>query len=89
MVIQDEDHSWGGNVNHEVSYCLNPVEFADPFFPDPKQPDPNTTAESGTLVWIQPAVTEAGVTEHAHYRKRNPYYLYLLKRPPPALFPAV
>ena len=86
LAMQEGDHSWGGNANHDVTCCLNPVEFADPLFPDPKQPDPDATAGPGTLVAIQPADNAAGIIDHGHIHTGNPYLLYLLKRPPPALY---
>ena len=89
IAIQDGNHSWGGNSDHQITYSLNPAEFAESGFPDPKLPDPNVAIESDTLISVQAAVREACKVDYEFPRKSNPYLLYLLKRPPPPAYPAV
>lgn len=86
IAIQDGNHNWGGNTDHQVSYSLNPAEFSEPGFRDPKQPDPNATIESRLLISIKPAVKEAGDIDYESIHRAGPYLIYLLKRPPPPVY---
>lgn len=85
MAIQDNTHNWGGNGNHEISYCLIPSDLADPGSIDPKLPDPYVTSDNNTLAPIQPVFVAAGNIDREHINHTAPYLLYLLKRPPPSL----
>lgn len=83
IAIQDDNHNWGSSGNHEISYCLVPVELADPNSLDPKLPDPYIAPGNETIIPLQPVLAVAGDIRPEHVNHDYPYLLYLLKRPPP------
>ena len=86
IAMQAGNHDWGGNAGHQFSYSLNFAELDECGFPDPKQPDPNATIETGLLTPLKAAVRESGRIEHEFFLKSHPYLLYLLKQPPPPVY---
>jgi len=89
IAVQGDDHNWGDNADHGISYCLNPLENGDPSSPCSSLPDPHATTGYGTLISTPPAIVVADDIDHDHFHNNSSYLLYLLKRPPPPVHTAV
>ena len=83
IAIQDENHNWGSNGSHEISYCVIPAELADPNTLGPRLPDPLTTSDPKPIFPLQTGDVAAAELEPDLINHHIPYQLYLLEQPPP------
>lgn len=85
FALQAEDRYRADGIDHEYSYCLNIESTFLSDSTDSKQPGPDIISRDFTNIspYSNSVVLDPGLT--GPVIPETPYYLYLLKRPPPTV----